>query len=88
MDEVKTCCVLFDDTEPTRTVRGIRSLVHTCIHLYVNYPTDFIVDARWYWDISLDPRSVCYNRSFDGREKVFMKMTMLRIVPNEAFILE
>ena len=88
MDEVKTRCVLFDDTEPTRTVRGIRSLVHTCIHLYANYPADFIVDARWYWDISLNPRSVHYNGNFDGGEEVFAEVTALGIVPSEAFILK
>ena len=69
-------------------VRGIGSFVHTCIHLYVNYPANFIVDARWYWDISLDPRSVCYNGNFDGGEEVFTKVTTLRIVPSKAFILK
>ena len=88
MNEVKTRCVLFDNTEPTRMVRGIGSFVHTCIHLYVNYPTDFIVDARWYWYISFNPRSVCYNGNFDRGKEVFMKVTALRIVPSEAFILK
>ena len=90
MNEVKTRHVLFDDTEPTRMVRGIGSFIHTCIHLYVNYPTDFILDARQYWYISLDPRSVHYNRNFEGEggEEVFVKMTTLGIVPSEAFILK
>ena len=88
MNEAKTRRVLFDNTEPMRTVRGIGSFVHTCIHLYTNYPTYFIVDARRYWYISLDPRSVRYNRNFDRGEEVFAKMTVLRIVPSEAFILK
>ena len=88
MNEVKICRVLFDNTEPMRTVRGIGSFVHTCIHLYTNYPANFIVDARQYWDILLDPRSVCYNGDFDGGEEVFMKMTALGIVPSEAFVLK
>ena len=88
MNEAKACRVLFDNAEPMQTVRGIGSFIHTCIHLYANYPTDFIVDARQYWDISLDPRSVCYNRNFDRREEIFAKMTALRIIPSKAFILE
>ena len=88
MNEVKICRVLFDNTEPMRTVRGIGSFVHTCIHLYTNYPANFIVDARQYWDIFLDPRSVRYNGDFDGGEEVFMKMTALGIVPSEAFVLK
>ena len=88
MNEAKTRRVLFNDTEPTRTVRGIGSFVHTCIHLYANYPANFIVDARRYWDVSFDPRSVRYNRNFDGGEEVFAKVTALGIVPSEAFVLK
>ena len=69
-------------------VRGIGSFVHTCIHLYANYPANFIVDARRYWDVLLDPRSVHYNGNFDGGEEVFMKVTALGIVPSKAFVLK
>ena len=88
MNEAKTRRVLFNDTEPTRTVRGIGSFVHTCIHLYPNYPANFIVDARRYWDVSFDPRSVRYNGNFNGGEEVFAKVTALGIVPSEAFVLK
>ena len=88
MDEVKTRRVLFDNTEPTRMVRGIGSFIHTCIHLYTNYPANFIIDARRYWNVSLNPRSVRYNGDFDGGEEVFMKVTMLGIIPSETFILK
>ena len=71
-----------------RMVRGIGSFIHTCFHLYVNYPADFIIDAGWYRYILLDPRSVCYNGNFNRRKKVFMKVTALGIVPSEAFILK
>ena len=71
-----------------QTVRGIGSFVHTCIHLYANYPTDFIIDARQYWYISLDPRSMHHYGNFDGREEVFAKVTTLGIVPSKAFILK
>ena len=49
---------------------------------------DFIVDARRYWYISLNPRSMHHYRNFNGREEVFVKMTVLGIVPSEAFILK
>ena len=88
MNEAKTRRVLFDDTEPARTVRGIGSFVHTCIHLYANYPANFIVDARRYRDVLLDPRSVRYNGNFDGGKEVFVKVTALGIVPSEAFVLK
>ena len=88
MDEAKAHCVLFDDTKPMQTIRGIGLFIHTCIHLYTNYSTDFIIDARWYWYISLNPRSMCHYGNFDGREEVFVKMTMLRIIPSKAFILK
>ena len=69
-------------------VRGIGLFVHTCIDFYTNYPTNFIIDARWYWNILLYPRGMRYNGDFDGREKVFAKMTMLQVIPSEPFILE
>ena len=68
-------------------VRQIGSFIHTCIHLYANYPTDFVIDAGQYWNISLYPRGMCYNGTFDRREEVFMKVTMLGIVPSKPFIL-
>ena len=63
-------------------------LIYAGIHLHVNNFADFVIDARWYWNVLFHPGCVRNDRDFNRWKEVLVEMTVLGVVPGKSFVLE
>ena len=86
MNKAEALAVLLDHAEPLRAVRGVRRFVYASLNLLEDNRTDFLVQSRRYWNITLDPRFVGYDWNGDWREEVLSETPSLLVIPGEGFV--
>lgn len=86
MYESKRLAVLLHDTEPTRSIRGIRRFVDSGGDLPLDHRADFVVDAGGNRDILLHPRRVRDDGEFDRREVLGLEAASFFVGPRECLV--
>ena len=86
--DVKRFAVFLNDAEPSRSVRRVGWLVHTCIELAPDDLAYFFVDPGWNGDIPLRPWFMWDCRNLYWQEEVFAEVSALQVGPGEPFVLK
>ena len=87
MDWAKRFSVFLVHEKPSRSVGRVRGLVRASFNLLFDDSANFFVDARGYWNISLDLWRVRDYWEINRREEIFTESSALLVVPREAFCL-
>src|SRR6267154_6496957 len=86
--DAKRFAVFLDDAEPSRSVRRVGRLVHSCVELALDDLAYFFVDPGRNGDILLRPRFIWDCRNLYWREEVLAEVSALQVSPGEPFVLK
>ena len=78
--------ILLEYAEPSGPVGRVRRFVYASLNLLEDNRTDFLVQSRRYWNITLDPRFVGYDWNGDWGEEVLSETPSLLVIPGEGFV--